>query len=186
MLVSYWCQHRLCSQWARTEQSVLKAGSRLLFLWFHTDTSSASEDEGSLRRQAALSAALQQSLQNAESWINRSIQGSSTSSSASSTLSHGEVKGTSGSLADVFANTRIGRSWSTQEAHLMFHMAPQYPGNSLWLMVLGFQCGLKYRITENSSWDREGSSSYIFVIGVIGIINTIDTNVAHLKPYLFL
>ncbi|MEJ1271230.1 hypothetical protein NN561_002065 [Cricetulus griseus] len=72
------------------------------------DTSSASEDEGSLRRQAALSAALQQSLQNAESWINRSIQGSSTSSSASSTLSHGEVKGTSGSLADVFANTRIG------------------------------------------------------------------------------
>lgn len=71
------------------------------------DTSSASEDEGSLRRQAALSAVLQQSLQNAESWINRSIQGSSTSSSASSTLSHGEVKGTSGSLADVFANTRI-------------------------------------------------------------------------------
>ncbi|PKU34043.1 hypothetical protein llap_15653 [Limosa lapponica baueri] len=71
------------------------------------DTSSASEDEGSLRRQAALSAALHQSLQNAESWINRSIQGSSTSSSASSTLSHGEGKGTSGSLADVFANTRI-------------------------------------------------------------------------------
>uniref|UniRef100_A0A8C5JMB3 Disco interacting protein 2 homolog B n=1 Tax=Junco hyemalis TaxID=40217 RepID=A0A8C5JMB3_JUNHY len=74
------------------------------------DTSSASEDEGSLRRQAALSAALHQSLQNAESWINRSVQGSSTSSSASSTLSHGEGKGTSGSLADVFANTRIGRS----------------------------------------------------------------------------
>ncbi|XP_068265872.1 disco-interacting protein 2 homolog B isoform X4 [Nyctibius grandis] len=71
------------------------------------DTSSASEDEGSLRRQAALSAALHQSLQNAESWINRSIQGSSTSSSASSTLSHGEGKGTSGSLADVFPNTRI-------------------------------------------------------------------------------
>uniref|UniRef100_A0A8C0QSK9 Disco interacting B n=1 Tax=Chelonoidis abingdonii TaxID=106734 RepID=A0A8C0QSK9_CHEAB len=71
------------------------------------DTSSASEDEGSLRRQAALSAALHQSLQNAESWINRSIQGSSTSSSASSTLSHGEGKGTSGTLADVFANTRI-------------------------------------------------------------------------------
>ncbi|KAF2976154.1 hypothetical protein EK904_004881 [Melospiza melodia maxima] len=71
------------------------------------DTSSASEDEGSLRRQAALSAALHQSLQNAESWINRSVQGSSTSSSASSTLSHGEGKGTSGSLADVFANTRI-------------------------------------------------------------------------------
>uniref|UniRef100_A0A8B9VSR4 Disco interacting protein 2 homolog B n=1 Tax=Anas zonorhyncha TaxID=75864 RepID=A0A8B9VSR4_9AVES len=69
------------------------------------DTSSASEDEGSLRRQAALSAALHQSLQNAESWINRSIQGSSTSSSASSTLSHGEGKGTSGSLADVFTKS---------------------------------------------------------------------------------
>uniref|UniRef100_A0A8B9LSL4 Disco-interacting protein 2 homolog Ba n=1 Tax=Astyanax mexicanus TaxID=7994 RepID=A0A8B9LSL4_ASTMX len=55
------------------------------------DTSSASEDEGSLRRrQAAVSAALVQSLQNSEFWINRSIQGSSTSSSASSTLSHGE------------------------------------------------------------------------------------------------
>uniref|UniRef100_A0A8C4XY78 Disco interacting B n=1 Tax=Gopherus evgoodei TaxID=1825980 RepID=A0A8C4XY78_9SAUR len=67
------------------------------------DTSSASEDEGSLRRQAALSAALHQSLQNAESWINRSIQGSSTSSSASSTLSHGEGKGTSGTLADNFS-----------------------------------------------------------------------------------
>uniref|UniRef100_A0A8B9J0G2 Disco interacting protein 2 homolog B n=1 Tax=Amazona collaria TaxID=241587 RepID=A0A8B9J0G2_9PSIT len=79
------------------------------------DTSSASEDEGSLRRQAALSAALHQSLQNAESWINRSIQGSSTSSSASSTLSHGEGKGTSGSLADVFANTRIGRRWVRTE-----------------------------------------------------------------------
>lgn len=89
---------------------------QLEFLFcFHTDTSSASEDEGSLRRQAALSAALHQSLQNAESWINRSIQGSSTSSSASSTLSHGEGKGTSGSLADVFANTRIGRRWVRTE-----------------------------------------------------------------------
>nr|XP_033791975.1 disco-interacting protein 2 homolog B isoform X2 [Geotrypetes seraphini] len=71
------------------------------------DTSSASEDEGSLRRQAALTAALTQSLQNTESWINRSIQGSSTSSSASSTLSHGEIKGTSSSLADVHSITHI-------------------------------------------------------------------------------
>ncbi|XP_063284226.1 disco-interacting protein 2 homolog B isoform X1 [Pelobates fuscus] len=71
------------------------------------DTSSASEDEGSLRRQAALSAVLAQSLQNAESWINRSVQGSSTSSSASSTLSHGEVKSTSGSLADALSSLHI-------------------------------------------------------------------------------
>lgn len=61
---------------------------------------------------------MHQSLQNAESWINRSVQGSSTSSSASSTLSHGEGKGTSGSLADVFANTRIGRSWVRTERSL--------------------------------------------------------------------
>uniref|UniRef100_A0A8B9LRX9 Disco-interacting protein 2 homolog Ba n=1 Tax=Astyanax mexicanus TaxID=7994 RepID=A0A8B9LRX9_ASTMX len=66
------------------------------------DTSSASEDEGSLRRrQAAVSAALVQSLQNSEFWINRSIQGSSTSSSASSTLN---------ALADVLAHTRIESS----------------------------------------------------------------------------
>uniref|UniRef100_A0A6I8SHY8 Disco-interacting protein 2 homolog B n=1 Tax=Xenopus tropicalis TaxID=8364 RepID=A0A6I8SHY8_XENTR len=74
------------------------------------DTSSASEDEGSLRRQAALSAALAQSLQNSEAWINRSVQGSSTSSSASSTLSHGEVKSTSGTLADILSNTHIDSS----------------------------------------------------------------------------
>ncbi|XP_071990846.1 disco-interacting protein 2 homolog B isoform X1 [Engystomops pustulosus] len=71
------------------------------------DTSSASEDEGSLRRQAALSAVLNQSLQNTDSWINKSIQGSSTSSSASSTLSHGDVKSTSSSLADVLSNIHI-------------------------------------------------------------------------------
>uniref|UniRef100_A0A452RBN0 Disco interacting B n=1 Tax=Ursus americanus TaxID=9643 RepID=A0A452RBN0_URSAM len=97
------------------------------------DTSSASEDEGSLRRQAALSAALQQSLQNAESWINRSIQGSSTSSSASSTLSHGEVKGTSGSLADVFANTRIGRSWVYPRSSNYVPFSSQHPGNSFMI-----------------------------------------------------
>uniref|UniRef100_A0A669DSR0 Disco-interacting protein 2 homolog Ba n=1 Tax=Oreochromis niloticus TaxID=8128 RepID=A0A669DSR0_ORENI len=56
------------------------------------DTSSASEDEGSLRRKAALSAALAQTLQSPDYWINRSVQSSSTSSSASSTLSHGEPK----------------------------------------------------------------------------------------------
>lgn len=83
-----------------------------------TDTSSASEDEGSLRRQAAVSAALAQSLQSPDYWINRSLQGSSTSSSASSTLSHGEPKSQNQSqntgppvpsaLADVLAHTRLG------------------------------------------------------------------------------
>lgn len=82
-----------------------------------TDTSSASEDEGSLRRrQAAISAMLAQNLQSPEYWINRSVQGSSTSSSASSTLSHGDGKthnhnhsqGQTSMLADVLAHTRIG------------------------------------------------------------------------------
>lgn len=83
---------------------------------FPSDTSSASEDEGSLRRKAALSAVLAQNLQSPDYWINRSVQSSSTSSSASSTLSHGEPKtqpqpqlqpGAS-LLADVLAHTRIG------------------------------------------------------------------------------
>ncbi|XP_027713208.1 disco-interacting protein 2 homolog A isoform X5 [Vombatus ursinus] len=47
------------------------------------DTSSASEDEGSLRRHERL-----QSHSNVEPWLHRVIQGSSTSSSASSTSSH--------------------------------------------------------------------------------------------------
>uniref|UniRef100_A0A8C1WYV6 Disco-interacting protein 2 homolog Ba n=1 Tax=Cyprinus carpio TaxID=7962 RepID=A0A8C1WYV6_CYPCA len=81
------------------------------------DTSSASEDEGSLRRrQAAISAMLAQNLQSPEYWINRSVQGSSTSSSASSTLSHGDGKthnhsqGQTNVLADVLAHTRIESS----------------------------------------------------------------------------
>uniref|UniRef100_A0A673NM59 Disco-interacting protein 2 homolog B-A-like n=1 Tax=Sinocyclocheilus rhinocerous TaxID=307959 RepID=A0A673NM59_9TELE len=83
------------------------------------DTSSASEDEGSLRRrQAAISAMLAQNLQSPEYWINRSVQSSSTSSSASSTLSHGDGKthnhnqGQTSVLADVLAHTRIGTSSS--------------------------------------------------------------------------
>uniref|UniRef100_A0A8C8HRI1 DMAP1-binding domain-containing protein n=1 Tax=Oncorhynchus tshawytscha TaxID=74940 RepID=A0A8C8HRI1_ONCTS len=72
------------------------------------DTSSASEDEGSLRRQAALSAVLAQSLQSPDYWINRSVQSSSsTSSSTSSTLSHGENKTPTSALADILASTRI-------------------------------------------------------------------------------
>ncbi|KAA8591117.1 hypothetical protein FQN60_002060 [Etheostoma spectabile] len=82
------------------------------------DTSSASEDEGSLRRKAAFSAVLAQSLQSPDYWINRSVQSSSTSSSASSTLSHGEPKTQPqpqpqpavSLLADVLAHTRIENS----------------------------------------------------------------------------
>ncbi|XP_008590103.1 PREDICTED: disco-interacting protein 2 homolog A-like, partial [Galeopterus variegatus] len=52
------------------------------------DTSSASEDEGSLRRPGRLTSTLLQSHSSVEPWLDRVIQGSSTSSSASSTSSH--------------------------------------------------------------------------------------------------
>uniref|UniRef100_A0A672P1E7 Disco-interacting protein 2 homolog B-A-like n=1 Tax=Sinocyclocheilus grahami TaxID=75366 RepID=A0A672P1E7_SINGR len=71
------------------------------------DTSSASEDEGSLRRrQAAISAMLAQNLQSPEYWINRSVQSSSTSSSASSTLSHGDGK-THNHSQGIFLSTGV-------------------------------------------------------------------------------
>uniref|UniRef100_A0A8D0CD01 Disco-interacting protein 2 homolog Bb n=1 Tax=Scleropages formosus TaxID=113540 RepID=A0A8D0CD01_SCLFO len=70
------------------------------------DTSSASEDESSLHHQASMSEVPGQSLQSPDSWINRSLQGSSTSSSASSTLSHGEGKAQPSALADVLAHAQ--------------------------------------------------------------------------------
>ena len=57
----------------------------------NTDTSSASEDEGSLRRQGRLATSTPYQGHGhpaVEHWFNRVIQGSSTSSSASSTSSH--------------------------------------------------------------------------------------------------
>uniref|UniRef100_A0A671XUV5 Disco-interacting protein 2 homolog B-A-like n=1 Tax=Sparus aurata TaxID=8175 RepID=A0A671XUV5_SPAAU len=60
------------------------------------DSSSGSDDETSqVRRQSSVVAPPPQvhpNLQSPDSWINRTVQGSSTSSSASSTLSHGEAK----------------------------------------------------------------------------------------------
>uniref|UniRef100_A0A8C1GPB7 Disco-interacting protein 2 homolog Ba n=1 Tax=Cyprinus carpio TaxID=7962 RepID=A0A8C1GPB7_CYPCA len=90
------------------------------------DTSSASEDEGSLRRrQAAISAMLAQNLQSPEYWINRSVQGSSTSSSASSTLSHGDGKthnhsqGQTNVLADVSHSSNMNSRVSTKIQQLL-------------------------------------------------------------------
>ncbi|XP_064419577.1 disco-interacting protein 2 homolog A isoform X11 [Latimeria chalumnae] len=83
------------------------------------DTSSASEDEGSLRRQGQTTSTPYQSHSNAEPWLNRVIQGSSTSSSASSTSSHPGGKPTAAAnsattaaaaatvLADLMAHTRL-------------------------------------------------------------------------------
>ncbi|XP_037685899.1 disco-interacting protein 2 homolog A isoform X2 [Choloepus didactylus] len=52
------------------------------------DTSSASEDEGSLRRPGQLTSTPLQGCPSVEPWLDRAFQGSSTSSSASSTSSH--------------------------------------------------------------------------------------------------
>ncbi|XP_026074218.1 disco-interacting protein 2 homolog A-like isoform X5 [Carassius auratus] len=83
------------------------------------DTSSASEDEGSLRRQGRIaSSSPYQAHPSVEHWFNRVIQGSSTSSSASSTSSHPggrphhATNATSASaatvLADLMAQTQLG------------------------------------------------------------------------------
>ncbi|XP_067299184.1 disco-interacting protein 2 homolog A isoform X4 [Pseudorasbora parva] len=83
------------------------------------DTSSASEDEGSLRRQGRIaSSSPYQAHPSVEHWFNRVIQGSSTSSSASSTSSHPGGRAhhatntTSASaatvLADLMAHTQLG------------------------------------------------------------------------------
>ncbi|XP_072541487.1 disco-interacting protein 2 homolog A isoform X9 [Salminus brasiliensis] len=79
------------------------------------DTSSASEDEGSLRRQGRVaSSSPYQAHPTVEHWFNRVIQGSSTSSSASSTSSHPGGRShnaTAGSaatvLADLMAHTQL-------------------------------------------------------------------------------
>ncbi|XP_038643566.1 disco-interacting protein 2 homolog A-like isoform X3 [Scyliorhinus canicula] len=70
------------------------------------DTSSASEDEGSLRRQGRITSTPNQGHLNVEHWLNKVIQSSSTSSSASSTSSHVGGKPTA-SLADLMAHTQL-------------------------------------------------------------------------------
>ncbi|XDV31205.1 hypothetical protein PO909_033951, partial [Leuciscus waleckii] len=79
------------------------------------DTSSASEDEGSLRRQGRIcSSSPYQAHPSVEHWFNRVIQGSSTSSSASSTSSH------PGGRAHHSSNT-TSASAATVLADLMSH-----------------------------------------------------------------
>uniref|UniRef100_A0A8C5GG83 Disco-interacting protein 2 homolog B-A-like n=1 Tax=Gouania willdenowi TaxID=441366 RepID=A0A8C5GG83_GOUWI len=56
------------------------------------DSSSGSEDEMSARRRSSLVGPPPPTLQSSDSWMNCTAQGSSTSSSASSTLSHGDGK----------------------------------------------------------------------------------------------
>lgn len=98
----------------------------------NTDTSSASEDEGSLRRQGRLATSTPYQGHGhpaVEHWFNRVIQGSSTSSSASSTSSHPggrsvtttnttahaalNANAAATALADLMAHTQLGQ-WHTQ------------------------------------------------------------------------
>ncbi|ERE88037.1 putative disco-interacting protein 2 [Cricetulus griseus] len=82
------------------------------------DTSSASEDEGSLRRPGRLTSTLLQSHSSIEPWLDRVIQGSSTSSSASSTSSHpGGRPAAAPSAATALAGL-------TAHAHIDLHAAP--------------------------------------------------------------
>jgi hypothetical protein len=86
----------------------------LVIIILTTDTSSASEDEGSLRRPGRLTSTLLQSHSGIEPWLDRVIQGSSTSSSASSTSSHpggrpAAAPSASTALAGLTAHAHIGQ-----------------------------------------------------------------------------
>uniref|UniRef100_A0A7N6AID4 DMAP1-binding domain-containing protein n=1 Tax=Anabas testudineus TaxID=64144 RepID=A0A7N6AID4_ANATE len=79
------------------------------------DSSSGSEDETSVRRQSSVvipPPAVSPNLQSPDSWINHSVQGSSTSSSASSTLSHGEPheQPNTAAVTGMLAHSRIENS----------------------------------------------------------------------------
>lgn len=76
-----------CKELSNREGHAISALSR-------ADSSSGSEDESSVPRQSSAIAppSANANLQSPDAWINRTCQGSSTSSSASSTLSHGEAK----------------------------------------------------------------------------------------------
>ncbi|XP_029968354.1 disco-interacting protein 2 homolog A isoform X9 [Salarias fasciatus] len=94
------------------------------------DTSSASEDEGSLRRQGRLATSTPyqgHSHPAVEHWFNRVIQGSSTSSSASSTSSHpgGRIVTNTSAHAALNANAA-----ATALADLMAHTQLGVPVNS--------------------------------------------------------
>lgn len=103
----------------------------------NTDTSSASEDEGSLRRQGRLAPSTPyqgHSHPAIEHWFNRVIQGSSTSSSASSTSSHPggrsftntaahaalNANAAATALADLMAHTQLGQSHTGAASRTFF------------------------------------------------------------------
>uniref|UniRef100_A0A8C8YUG6 Disco interacting A n=1 Tax=Prolemur simus TaxID=1328070 RepID=A0A8C8YUG6_PROSS len=90
------------------------------------DTSSASEDEGSLRRPGRLTSTPLQSHPSVEPWLDRVVQGSSTSSSASSTSSHPGGR----PAAAPSAATTPGAAAATALAGLTAHAHIGVPVNS--------------------------------------------------------
>nr|XP_020140389.1 disco-interacting protein 2 homolog A isoform X9 [Microcebus murinus] len=90
------------------------------------DTSSASEDEGSLRRPGRLTSTPLQSHPSVEPWLDRVVQGSSTSSSASSTSSHPGGR----PAAAPSAATTPGAASATALAGLTAHAHIGVPVNS--------------------------------------------------------
>ncbi|XP_067371653.1 disco-interacting protein 2 homolog A isoform X19 [Channa argus] len=94
------------------------------------DTSSASEDEGSLRRQGRLPTSTpyqSHSHPAVEHWFNRVIQSSSTSSSASSTSSHPGGRSVTNSTTHAALNANTA---ATALADLMAHTQLGVPVNS--------------------------------------------------------
>uniref|UniRef100_A0A2K6A1F7 Disco interacting A n=1 Tax=Mandrillus leucophaeus TaxID=9568 RepID=A0A2K6A1F7_MANLE len=81
------------------------------------DTSSASEDEGSLRRPGRLTSTPLQSHSSVEPWLDRVIQGSSTSSSASSTSSHPGGRPTAAPSAAATPGAAAATALAGREAH---------------------------------------------------------------------
>uniref|UniRef100_A0A2K6MAP3 Disco interacting A n=1 Tax=Rhinopithecus bieti TaxID=61621 RepID=A0A2K6MAP3_RHIBE len=81
------------------------------------DTSSASEDEGSLRRPGRLTSTPLQSHSSVEPWLDRVIQGSSTSSSASSTSSHPGGRPTAAPSAAATPGAAAATALAGLEAH---------------------------------------------------------------------
>ncbi|XP_044531635.1 disco-interacting protein 2 homolog A [Gracilinanus agilis] len=89
------------------------------------DTSSASEDEGSLRQQGRLPSAPFPSHCGVEPWLHRAIQGSSTSSSNSSTSSHpGGKPAAASNTAPVASAAATALADLMARAQLESHPAP--------------------------------------------------------------
>ncbi|XP_069047099.1 disco-interacting protein 2 homolog C isoform X6 [Lepisosteus oculatus] len=99
----------------------------------HQDTSSGSEEEGSVQGDSQGTPTSSQGSINMEHWINRAIHGSTTSSTTSSSSTQSGGSGAANRLADVMAQTHIGKSGPI--AHLSLKRktmpGPVENGNSL-------------------------------------------------------